>query len=440
MKLHKKNYRLITCLIYALIILFCVIFFVCFTCKNTNNVICNFKYTNFNCEYCININYKNITKNNTELKYYANINLDISNDISNFVDEQLENFGGDGFDEILQNLGEKEKEVFSNTSFADKLHKLITGEDGFNFSSIIQLLISLLIDNFAGIVPVLALICMIAIISSLLMQIRGKALNKPLGDIIHFSTFAVIVVVVLTAVLQLIKITSSTLSVLKSQMEISFPMLLTLMAGLGAGSSVTIYQPLVAILCGAIMQLFVGVLLPIFSLCVIFNVIGNLTSSVKLNKFTNFLNSSFKYIIGFTFTIFSAFLAISGIVAGSYDSVSIRATKFAVKSYVPFVGGYLSDGFSLIMASSVLIKNAIGYSGLIIMFLTIISPILKIALYKLGLSLVSGIVESVADERVTNFLSGTAKSLSMLTSIILAFSFAYLICVGLIMCSSNVVV
>ena len=222
-------------------------------------------------------------------------------------------------------------------------------------------------------------------------------------------------------------------------MEICFPILLTLMASLGAGSSVAIYQPLVAIFCGGVMYIFTNILLPIFSLSLIFGVIGNLTSSVKLNKFTKFLESSFKYIIGFTFTIFSAFLAISGIVAGSYDGVSIRATKFAVKSYIPIVGGYLADGFSMIMASSVLIKNAIGYSGLIVMFLTIISPVLKIVLFKLGLSLVGGIIESVADSRVTNFISNTAKSLTMLSSIILAFSFAYLVCTGLIMCTSNFV-
>ncbi|MBR4124140.1 MAG: stage III sporulation protein AE, partial [Clostridia bacterium] len=260
----------------------------------------------------------------------------------------------------------------------------------------------------------------------------------PLGDIIHFACFSIIAVIILTEVFLLVKLTSSTLQNLKKQMEISFPILLTLMVSLGAGSSVSIYQPIIAVLCGGIMYLFTVIILPIFSLCVIFGVVGNLTPSVKLGKITSFLESTFKYIIGFIFTVFAGFVAVSGIVAGSYDGVSIRATKFAIKSYIPIMGSYLSDGFSLIMASSVLIKNAIGYSGLIIMFLTIISPVLKIVLLKLGLSLVAGIIESVADKRVTDFVSSVSKSLSMLSGIILAFSFAYFICVGLLMCSANV--
>lgn len=372
-------------------------------------------------------------------KVYANNSIvSISDDLQDAVNDELGNLDGSGFDDILNGLGESEKEIFNNDNFIEKIKKIISGKEGFNFSSIMSLFGSLLIDNLYNILPLLATICAIAVLSSILLQLRGKSMNKSLGDIIHFACFAVIVVAVLTGVVQLVSLTIKTLGLLKAQMEIAFPILLTLMVSLGATSSVSLYQPMIAILCGIMMQLFSNIILPIFSFSIIMNVVGNLTSSVKLSKFSKFFDSLFKYVIGFSFTIFFGFLAISGIVAGSFDGVSIRATKFMVKSYVPFVGGYLSDGFSLIMASSVLIKNAIGYSGLIIMFLTIISPILKIVFFKLGLTLVAAIIEPVADSRVTEFVSSTAKSLSMLSSIILSFSFAYLVCVGLIMCTSNV--
>ncbi len=364
--------------------------------------------------------------------------LDISADLENIVDEQIDNLNGDEFDDILNNLGEKEKSVFNGKSFFEKLKDIIAGKDNFDFGNIIHIVLSLFLDNLSGIIPMLAIICAVAIISSILLQFRGKSLNKSLGNIIHFACFSIVAVLVLTAVFELVKITANTLNSLKSQMEISFPIMLTLMASLGAGSSVAIYQPLLAILSGVMAGIFSNIILPIFSLNLIFSVVGNLTETVKLSKISNFLNSLCKYIIGFVFTIFSGFMAVSGIVAGNYDGISIRATKFAIKSYVPIMGGYLSDGFSLIMASSVLIKNVVGYSGLIIMFLTIISPLIKIVLFKLGLSLVSGIIESVADKRITNFVSSTAKSLTMLSSIILAFAFSYLISVGLMMCTTNV--
>ena len=425
MKISKRVLVYIICFCILLLGFFCL-----FEPKKNDQKCAVSSFALFN--NTLNIAARSSVKNSSFL-----INLNIADDLQKEAENQMQILEDNNLDDLLQTLGEKEKSIFQNQSFLDKIRKIISGESSYNFADIISLPILLFIDNLAGIIPILAIVCAVAIMSSLLLQIRGKTLNKPLGDIIHFSTFAIIVVTVLTGVLELVKMTSGTLDSLKNQMEICLPILLTLMASIGAGSSVAIYQPLVAVLCGGIMYIFTNILLPIFSLCLIFGVIGNLTSSVKLNKFTKFLESSFKYIIGFTFTLFSAFLAISGIVAGSYDGVSIRATKFAVKSYIPIIGGYLADGFSIIMASSVLIKNAIGYSGLIVMFLTIISPVIKIILFKLGLSLVAGIIESVADLRVTNFISSTAKTLSMLSSIILAFSFAYLICSGLIMCTSN---
>ena len=440
MKFCKKNFITILYVCIAIVSFICVFNVI----KNQYNSNKNVNQSNSIC--CVKkldanlISNSNFTvKSQSKTKLKISFLLDITDDLSQEVETQIGDLEDDKFDEILKNLGDREKQIFQNEGFFEKIKKIISGQASYDFVDLINIVLSLFLDNFSGIIPILAIICAVAIMSSLLLQLRGKALNKPLGDIIHFCTFAVIIVSVLTSVLELVKLTSNTLSLLKSQMEICFPILLTLMAGLGAGTSVGIYQPMIAILSGAVMHLFTSVLLPIFSLCIIFSVIGNLTSSVKLTKFTKFLESSFKYIIGFTFTIFSAFLAVSGIVAGSFDGISIRATKFAVKSYIPFVGGYLADGFSLIMTSSILIKNAIGYSGLIVMFLTVISPLLKIVLFKLGLSLVAGVIESVADSRVTNFVSATAKSLSMLSGIILAFSFAYMISVGLIMCSSNLI-
>ena len=275
-------------------------------------------FVNKNFDVCIHISY----------------NLDITDDLNDIVNDQLDSLEEENFDDILDNLTKEQQGIFGQVDFTEKIKQLVSGEGQVSFGDVISFILSLLVDNLTGIIPMLATICAIAIISNILLQIRGKSLNQPLGDIIHFACYSVIVLLVITSVLQLVQLTSNTLNSLKSQMEIAFPLLLTIMAGLGASASVGIYQPIVAILCGAMMQLFLKIVLPIFSLSIIFGVIGNMSSSVKLTKMADFFKNLFKYVIGFTFTIFSGALAVSGIMAGSYDGVSIRATKYAIKSYV----------------------------------------------------------------------------------------------------------
>ena len=222
-------------------------------------------------------------------------------------------------------------------------------------------------------------------------------------------------------------------------MEVVFPLLLTIMTAIGGTMSVSIYQPAVALLSSAIMHIFTSVLMPIFIFSIVFTIISNLTSTVKLEKFTKFFQSTFKWIIGGIFTVFMAFLSIQGITASTYDGVSIRTAKYAIRSYVPILGGYLSEGFDVIMASSVLIKNAIGASGLLLMFSSIISPIVKIVVFILVLKLAAAILEPLTDVRISDFIYSVSKSLSMLIVMILGVAFMYLITVGLIMCTANFV-
>ena len=137
--------------------------------------------------------------------------------------------------------------------------------------------------------------------------------------------------------------------------------------------------------------------------------------------------------------MFMGAMMIGGVVAGSFDSVSIRATKFALKSYIPILGGYLSDGFNLVMASSVLIKNAIGLTGVVLATSTVLFPIVEIAVFSFGLKLTASILEPLTKSKVPDFLMSIAKLLNMLVVILAGVGFMYMISIGLILCTANVI-
>ena len=352
---------------------------------------------------------------------------------------QLENLDLAQIESVLKGLGDDQLEVFGVSSFGDKVKKIVSGEFADGQQSIFKAIINLIFDDVLTFVPLLASIIIISIICGFLSNLKSDSSGKGVGDIIHFVCYGVVISIVMTAVVNLIQMTGKTINGLRSQMEVVFPLLLTIMMAIGGTMSVSIYQPAVALLSSAIMHIFTSVLMPIFIFSIVFTIISNLTSTVKLEKFTKFFQSTFKWIIGGIFTVFMAFLSIQGITASTYDGVSIRTAKYAIRSYVPILGGYLSEGFDVIMASSVLIKNAIGASGLLLMFSSIISPIVKIVVFILVLKLAAAILEPLTDVRISDFIYSVSKSLSMLIVMILGVAFMYLITVGLIMCTANFV-
>ncbi len=354
------------------------------------------------------------------------------------VFEQLGSLNLENLEEIIKSLDSDSLQIFASTSFYDKIISLVTGEFSEGKQSLWEALVSLFFNDLIALLPVMATVVAIAISGGMLQGLRPTSNSKSIQDVIHFVTYGIIVVIILGVTVKMVSMTGGVITSIKAQMDAIFPILLTLLTALGGSVSVSVYQPAMALLTGSILNFFSFILLPLFIFSIVFSVISNLSNTVKLDKFTSFFNSSFKWLTGLIFTIFSAFVSIQGITAGSVDGISIKTAKYAIRSYIPIVGSYLSDGLSIIIASSSLIKNAIGAGGLFLLLATIISPLIKLIIFMLSLKLMAAIIEPLGNSRVANFISSIAKSMVLLISLIISVAFIYLIMLGLIMCSANI--
>ena len=94
----------------------------------------------------------------------------------------------------------------------------------------------------------------------------------------------------------------------------------------------------------------------------------------------------------------------------------------------------------LILSSTLLIKNSVGLVGALIIITTILSPLLEIIIFSLVLKLASAVLQPMGNGKTVGFLSSTSKSVTMLSTSIIAIGFMYLISIGLVMTTSNVVI
>lgn len=363
----------------------------------------------------------------------------VQEELQENIDSQLNNIDFSGLDEIILDLTSEIDLLFGSNSFREKLTEILNGEFNGGFAEIFSFILTALFNIVLKFLPLLASILAIAVIGSILQSLKGGFAGKSTGEVINFVLIGIIVILCANALKEIVVLTTNTINLIKTQMEIIFPILLTLMSAMGGTVAVKVYQPAVAVLCSLIVQIFSGLILPLFTASSIFNIVGNISSGIKLNKFVDFFNSLSKWVIGLSFTIFIAFLSLQGLTASIFDGISIRTAKFAVKNYIPILGGYLSDGFDLILSSSMLIKNSVGVAGLVLLICCILVPILTIAVFGFGLKLVSAIIEPICDNKVSNLIASISKSLSMLVASILAVSFMYFLTIGLIICTSNVV-
>ena len=168
-----------------------------------------------------------------------------------------------------------------------------------------------------------------------------------------------------------------------------------------------------------------------------FSAVSGLSQTLKTEKFAAFVSSAIKWILGVCLTVFTMFISVQGIAAGTYDGVTMRITKYAVGNSVPLVGGFLRDGAELFVASGVLIKNALGICGLILISGAFLAPLAELIAFTLFLKLSAGIIEPFTYSRMTGFLTGLAKNLNYVLAAVLVVCFMYVLTVVLLIISGG---
>ena len=361
----------------------------------------------------------------------------LEDQIEDSVEDQLGDLDLGQLEDILNN-SQNADDLFGGQSFIEKLASIINGDFAEDSTSVWEAILNLIFVNLLSFLPIIATVIAVAILGGMIQNLKPNLNGKSIGSVIHFVTYGVVVILIFTIVMKMITITTDTIGSIKAQMDAIFPILLTMLTAVGGTVSVSVYQPAMALLASVIINIFTVFLMPLFLISTVLSLVSNLSNNVKLDKFIGFLNSMFKWVIGLVFTVFIGFASIQGITAGSIDGLSIKTAKFAIKSYIPIVGSYISDGFYIVLASSSLIKNAVGACGLLLLAGTILAPIIQLIVFMLALKLMAGIIEPLGDGKIASFVNTLSKNMTMLISMIVAVSFMYVILTGLVMCSANI--
>lgn len=364
-------------------------------------------------------------------------NTEISDDLQQNVQETIDNMDLSAIEEYFNNNADYFYNVFGVTDYKQFLYSLVSGELLTNFSSVFDAITNSIKQNFKNILSPLLLILVIVLIGVVFRNIRPKVADDSVSEAIFFICFSVIVTIVVYLVGGVFVQIKNTMQKMQSQMDGILPVLLTLMNASGASISVKAYNPVVLLLSNLISNIFLNVLFGICVVVFVLGLVGGISPKTKVKKLSDFFNSAFKWVIGIVFTVYMAFMSVQGITASSADGISIKTAKYAIKNYIPMLGGYISDGFEVARVGSHIIKNAVGFSGIIILVLTMLSPLLIICVMQLGFKLIAGLIEPLSDSRTSAIFDASCKSLSMLTVVLIGVSCMYFIIMFLLICCAS---
>ena len=327
---------------------------------------------------------------------------------------------------------------YEGSDLKEMLASIVTGDFSLDYSSLWQSVLALVWEEGKVMLPAFAVILAVTLLCGILNSAKNGFLKSTMTDIIHFAAYLSVGAVLLSVLISVLQAGFSAIGSMQRQMQIIYPILLTLMAASGGAVSAGIYRPAVAFLSSAVCEMFTAVVLPTSVVVIVLTFVGSLSDEVRTSKLGDFFKSVNKWLIGLALGLLGIFLTVQGIAAAQYDGISLRAAKYLVSGSVPIVGGFLSGGLDLVLAGSALIKNAVGSFAVFLLFGAILRPVLLFAAFQLFLRLSAAVAEPVGG-RISAFLSRLASDCGFFLAGLCCIAFLYFLTLILLVCSTGVI-
>lgn len=361
----------------------------------------------------------------------------------NEVREELEEKVSEGLDAIdFSELEEWAKQYGADAAFSQGVEEMVravlNGEFTLGAERLSSVILNAVTGGIKSCIPAFAAIFAIAVMTSMMQGLSSGFLKDNTREIVHFACYAAIIVILSVQITAVVIQVKEIVEGMCGFMQAVFPVLLTLITVLGSSAAAGVYSPLMAALSVGIGSVISSLVLPCFVAAVVLSIVGNISSNIKLGRLTKFFKSVAIFVLAGAFSLFAAFLTMQGLTGGIADSISVKTAKFAVQSYIPILGGYLSDGLDLALTGIILIKNAFGLVSVLVLFACVAVPVIQTAVFTLGLKLTAGLCEPIcSDKRISDLLYGVSKNTSLLIAAPSGMAFMFIILVMLIIGTCN---
>ena len=348
------------------------------------------------------------------------------------VEEQKEMFGINSF---IKNAKEYSGEFFAEIDLQEMLNSAIKGE--MDNTSIYQKIFNLLGEEVKIGIKSLISILVIVIIHSILKSISENLENKELSKIIYYVQYIAIVTIIMTNFSDIIAIVRDTATNLVGFMNSLIPILISLMLYTGSITTSSVLEPIILFMVNLIGNLIQNFLIPSVLIVTTLSIISQIGDKVQINKLAKFFNSGIVWLLGVILTIFVGIISLEGTLSSSIDGITAKTTKAIVSSSIPIVGKILGDAVDSVLGCGIILKNAIGVIGVIIIIGICIMPIIKIAILTISYKVLAGICEPIADEKIIKLLDQIGNIFKVLLAILCSMSVMVIIGTTLVIKISN---
>ena len=290
-----------------------------------------------------------------------------------------------------------------------------------SFDSVISLIVDKLSQNSKAPLSASAVVIAVLILNALFDSYTDSLRQSSTKEVLSVVSTLCITTTLVLPVIDLIDDCIITVTDASNFMLLYIPIMVAILTFSGHAVSGASYYSLMVLACQGVSQLSTKFISPLLNIYLGFCVSSSISDRVNLKSLCNMLSKVIKWLIAFTMTVFSALMTIRGMITTAYDSVTARAVRFTMSSFIPIVGAALSESYKTIQGSINLLRTGAGVFVILAILVVFLPSILRCLIWMFSLSLCKTIGEII----------GVSSPISMLSSVssVVSTVFAITVCI-----------
>lgn len=334
----------------------------------------------------------------------------------------------------VEDLINYDLEIFQDFNLGEIQKSLVTGK-GFDSMNIIKKVIALITCEFRSYLKMFLMIIICGFIIG--VGTGGEILagkNKEVARCVGYCIFAGMLCRLY------MEITAPALEYIE-YIGVTGKSLCTVLIGItyAKGGAVTglLMNSGILVMLNLFLEIFSEILVPLISSSMLISVADNFSERIKITALASNLRGAAKWILGFILSLFTGIFGVYGVAGSGIDITIRKATKMAIGAALPVVGGVVADSMETVGTVMKGVSNFVGVSGIIVIAVYAVVPLIKLLVLRWGLKICITILEPFSAKEIINVSENVCECITNIFAIFCAGLLLVCSMVGVLMLAGN---
>ena len=205
---------------------------------------------------------------------------------------------------------------------------------------------------------------------------------------------------------------------------------LAVTAASGAGTAMIFYEAVLAVIF-LIQVIFLKAVLPAIQAYVIIQLINFLHKEDFLSKLADLLRTILEWTLKTITALVIGMELIQNMISPALDSLK-RDALGKTAAAIPGIGNVIDGAAEVALGTAVLIRNCLGVTGILILLILGLPPVIRLALSALIYKLFAALLQPVSDRRMIGCLSAMGEGCRLLLKVLVTVELLFLITIAIL--------